>query len=174
MLTKFLLSVAAVTHLSAQTAKPDSAVVEAMRTLDTWVGEWKGQGWAQYGQGERHEFTIDESIQRRLEGALLLIEGRGRDRGGALVHNALAILSYDPASKQYRFRSWRLPGGQYRDSEATLTADGLEWGFHDSPNAPRLRFRIRIEGGKWFETGESSFDGQTWRKFMEMTLERVK
>jgi len=160
--------------LSAQPTRPDPASLEAMRKLDRWVGHWKGQGWAEMFPGQRHEFTITETIQRKMDGLVLLVEGLGKDEDGAPTHNALAILSYDSGAKQHRFRSWRLPGGQFRDSEAKLTASGLEWGFQD-PGGPHIRFTIQLkETGQWFETGELSRDGNTWRKFFEMTLERVK
>ncbi len=158
--------------LFAQTAKPDPATIEAMQKLDRWVGHWKGQGWSEMFPGQRHEFSIDETIQRRLDGLVLLVEGLGKDKEGAPAHNALAVLSYEPAAKQYRFRSWRLPGGQFRDSEVKLTPEGMEWGFQEGP--VHIRFAIRLTASQWRETGEFSRDGKEWRKFLEMTLDRVK
>jgi hypothetical protein len=38
-----------------------------------------------------------------------------------------------------------------------------------------MRYTIKHnEKDEWFEVGEMTQDGQTWRKFFEMTLERQK
>ena len=65
-----------------------------MKQFDLWVGEWKGSGWASSGAGQRHEISMDEKVQRKVGGTVLLVEGRGTtktDRGEVVVtHEALA------------------------------------------------------------------------------------
>ncbi len=124
------------------------------------------------GSQGRKEFTQTETIQIKLNGLLLLIEGEGRAReGGATVHAAMAVVSYDERGKTFRWRAFT-DEGQQTDAEAKVGTDMLEWGL-EIPQRGRMRYTIkRNEKGEWFEVGEMTQDGQTWRKFFEMTLQR--
>lgn len=48
----------------------------------------------------RQEFTSKETVQAKLGGVAMLIEGlhHARDDPGRLVHNALAVVSWEPRS----------------------------------------------------------------------------
>jgi hypothetical protein len=154
--------------MSAQT--PGSAQREAMKKLDFLVGQWKGDAWVEFGPGQRHKAIQTESVQMKLDGLLLLIEGLGKE-SGVTVHNALAVVSHDLKTGQYRIRAYR-GDGAWIDADTKLTPGALEWGFQD-PRAGTIRFTIKIESGRWNEIGEASRDGKTWHKFLEMNLERV-
>src|SRR5262249_36066660 len=88
MLRPLLLSVLpllAASPVSGQAPTPPAAQLEAMKRFDLWVGEWKGSGWVSSGAGQRHEISMDEKVQRRVGGTVLLVEGRGTrktDSGG--------------------------------------------------------------------------------------------
>ena len=151
---------------------------EAMKKLDPWVGVWKGSGWILTGRNQpRQEFTITETIQSKLGGRVLLVEGVGRGKDaktGAEVdtHNTLAVLSYDEIAKTYRFRTHEAMGRALDVEGKPLDGGGLEWGFRDETRGATIRFTIRLDGNRWHEVGEATIDGKTWHKFLEMTLER--
>jgi hypothetical protein len=163
----------------AQDEKFAAAQLEAMKKLDWWVGRWKGEGWAEMVPGQRGTFTITESIQSKVDGLVLLVEGIGKSRipgkeQEIVVHNAFGVLHYDPKTQRYLFKAWRMPGAIHTDVEVKTTDRGLEWGF-ELPQGGGLRFSMKLnDRGEWFEFGEISHDRKNWRKFHEMTLQRVK
>jgi hypothetical protein len=160
----------------SQAPAPPKAQIEAMKKLGPWVGEWKGSGWASSGPGQRHEFTIVEKVQRKVGGSVLLVEGRGTkkaDGGEVVVHEALALVSYDDGAKRYRWEAHDLRG-QAITVEPKLIDGGLEWGFRSGERGVTVRFTIQFDEKRWHEVGEVSTDGKTWNKFLEMTLERQK
>jgi hypothetical protein len=150
---------------------------EAMKKLDFLVGQWKGEGWMEVG-GQRRMFKGTEVVRRKLDGLLLAIEGLHRGKVGekdeeAVVHNALALVSYDDKAKRYRFQAFT-SRGTYEDAEAKVSDGQLVWGMK-VPQIGEMRFTIRRdETGRWLEIGEVSQNGKEWRKFFEMTLERVE
>src|SRR5918912_261925 len=50
----------------------------AMEKLSFLVGHWSGEGWIQLGPGQRRAFTETESVQPKVGGALVQIEGLGK------------------------------------------------------------------------------------------------
>jgi hypothetical protein len=160
----------------ARAQGPATGQLAEMKRLDFLAGQWKGEGWIEFAPGQRRTFKVNETVQSKLGGSVLLIEGIGKGQFGGqgqevVVHNALATASFDEQLKQFRFRAYRMGGG-YVDTEARIGARSLEWGFQD-PRAGNIRFTISInEKGQWFEVGDISRDGTTWRKFFEMTLDR--
>jgi hypothetical protein len=145
-----------------------------MKKLDWLIGNWKGAGWIQMGPQGRKEFTQTETIQGKLDGLVLLIEGQGKSKeNGATVHSALAFVSYDDRAKTFRWRAFTAEGRQ-TDTEAKVGTNTVEWGL-EIPQGGRIRYTIKLtEKGEWFEVGEISQNGQTWNKFFEMTLQRQK
>ena len=145
-----------------------------MKKLSYMAGQWKGSGWMEQA-GKRTDFSGAETIQSKLNGLTLLVEGKfntqinGKD---VTVHETLAVLSYDERSKTFRFRTY-LANGITGDQEAKLIDGGWQWGFQFPGGT--IRYTIKVnEKDEWFEIGEMSQDGTTWRKFFEMTLKRVK
>ena len=171
------LSLFAASPVFSQAPTPPAAQLEAMKRFDLWVGEWKGSGWLSRGADGRHEFRIDEKVQRKLGGTVLLVEGRGTtrtDQGQEVVtHEALALLYYDDKAGRYHWNSHDLRGGAI-DGEPKLVDGGFEWGFRVEERGVTVRFTIRFDEKRWHELGETSADGKTWNKFLEMTLERQR
>ena len=165
-----LLGISSVALL-AQT--PASGQRAEMKKLDWLVGQWKGTGWIQMGPQGRQEFTQTETIEAKLDGLVLIVEGLGKAKeSGATVHAALAFVSYDHHANKFRWHAFT-PQGQI-DTEAKVGADTLEWSFQ-IPQRGQMRYTItRNEKGEWFEIGEMSQDDKTWRKFFEMTLRKEK
>ena len=154
---------------------PPTAQRDAMKRLDFLVGEWKGEGWAEFAPGQRREFNASETVRPKLDGLLLVVEGLHHAKGGngAVVHNAFGVLSYDPRAKRYRFQAFTARGN-YEETEAVVGDKQFTWnlkihGFGD------VRYTVKLDAeGRWHETGEMSPDGgKNWRKFFEMTLRRT-
>jgi hypothetical protein len=172
----FLVNVA---PAPAQENQSSSVQREEMKKLSFLLGQWKGEGWMEFGPGQRSTFKQTEDVRSKLDGLLILIEGLGKSKlpdsdREMTVHNALAVVSYDEGAKLFRFRAYTARG-QYTDSEGRIKDGVFEWGLRDPQRGNRVRFIIKLnEKGEWFEIGESSQDGQNWKKFFEMTLQRVK
>ena len=143
-----------------------------MKKLNFLLGKWRGEGWIEFGAGQRRTFTESETVESKLDGLVLVIEGLGKNKDGATIHNAFAVASYDREGKVFRWQAYRGDGNQM-SAEPKVGENSLVWGFRD-PRAGEIRFTISLnEKGQWFEIGEMSRDGKTWRKFFEMTLSRV-
>ncbi len=151
---------------------------DEMRKLDFLTGEWKGEAWMQMGPEKKGYAIQRELVQSKLGGHVLLIEGQGRLKledgtGGQIVHDAMAVVSWDEEKKTYRFRTW-VAGRGGSDTTLDLTAPNVAVWAIDSPRG-RTRFTITVtEKGEWNEVGEQSSDGgATWRKFFERNLVKV-
>ena len=153
---------------------PASGQRAEVKKLDWLVGQWKGAGWIKMGPQGRKEFTETETVQSKLDGLVLLIEGQGKSKeDGSTVHTALTFVSYDDRTKTFRWRAFTGEGRQ-TDTEAKVGANTMEWGL-DIPQLGRMRYAIKLnEKGEWFEDGEMTQDGQKWHTFFEMTLQRQK
>jgi hypothetical protein len=172
-----LLLLAATTGLGQDT-KAVAVQQEAMKKLSFLLGEWKGESWTEFVPGKRQTSTGTESVQSKLGGLLLVIEGVHRRKGegkeaGEVVHGAYGVISYDEKAKKYRFQAYTNRGG-YTEAEAKVADGKLEWGFK-IPQFGDVRYTVTVtEKGQWLEIGEVSTDSKQWRKFFEMTLEKVK
>lgn len=152
-----------------ETLTVDAQRVE-MKKLESLAGQWKGSGWIQQG-AKRETFSGTETVQKKIDGLALLIEGKFSNPEGKVIHETLAVLSFDPTAKNYRFRTY-LASGRSGEHDFKLLADGYEWGFQFPTGT--VRYIIKTNNDVWLETGEFSKDGKTWMKFFEMKLEKVK
>jgi hypothetical protein len=176
-----LLSALLLLPLSAQDAKaPDPkpaatamTPAEAMKKLAFLQGEWKGTGSFAFGPDRKVTFDQRETVESKLNGALIVVEGLGT-AGGRPVHQAYGIFSYDPARKSYAFRAY-LADGRFRDMDVLEVGDGgFSWGLTE-PGGAQVRYTMtRGAGGEWIEKGARSLDGKAWTPFFEMSLAKVK
>jgi hypothetical protein len=157
---------------------PPARQLEAMKKFEFLVGDWEGSSWTELVPGQRQTSHGRESMRSKLGGLVVTMEGVhrravGEKHDGPIVHNAFAVASFDDRAKKYRFQAYT-NRGTYVNAEAKLSDGVLEWGFR-VPNSVEIRYVIKVnEKGQWFEKGEMSGDGKSWRKFFEMTLNRVK
>ena len=162
----------AATPVPAQ-APDGSANRTGLERLEFMVGRWRGEAWMQRG-AERVHTTMTETVERKLGGTVLQVDGVGVLAGGdpaapRVVHNALGIVTFDPATGGYTMRSY-LATGQFGDFPLTLVEGGVSWS-REVPGG-RIRNTARIGDGVWHEVGEFSRDGTTWMQVMEMNLRR--
>ena len=175
MLCMQFLLLLIISSLSVNAQAPSPAMqIEEMKKINFLIGEWQGEGWIQLGANKRETFKQHETVQSKLNGLTLVIEGVGKSKDGSerIVHNALAVVSYDLQKKNLRFSAYQA-NGQTIDAEAKITQSGLEWGFTQVYGT--IRFTITLnEKGEWHEIGEINPDGKNWYKNFEMTLQKVK
>ncbi|MFC0605432.1 hypothetical protein [Winogradskyella pulchriflava] len=158
-----LLTVFISFHSFSQSSKTDSISKSKITELSFMVGNWKGTGWMM-GQGGKSNFEQTEKIEFKLDSTAILIEGVGKSNG-KVVHNALAILTYNKAEDNYTFRSY-LPSGLNAEFKAELKDNKLYW----YPNE-NVRYIIWLnESGQWLEKGEYKRE-DNWHQFFEMTLD---
>jgi hypothetical protein len=154
-------------------ARPATADTPAMEPFYRLVGTWQGGGWIQMGP-ERHEFEGTETVEKKLGGRVVLIEGLHYQKSGTarreVVHHALGLIRYDEQSREYRMQSF-LATGQEGDYLIEPTENGYRWTL-DAHGGRKVRFTAIFEGDTWTERGEGSQDGETWQPFFEMSLRR--
>ncbi len=176
ILLTFILMISSVSFAAAQGDKNmQKNSIETkraeMKKLDALVGQWSGSGWIMHEKG-KETFTGTETVQRKLDGLALLVEGNFKDKEGVIVHETLAVLSPNTKTKNYDFRTY-LANGMNGEHELKAVGSSWQWGFQ-IPNGI-IRYDIKIQNDTWIETGEiSRDDGKTWMKFFEMNLKRVK
>jgi hypothetical protein len=170
------LSIVSAPVVSAQAPVPDEAKA-AMAPLVWLSGSWAGEATVTDQRGTRTIHQTEE-VRPALEGAILLVEGTGREvtsegASGEVVFRAFAVLSAGDEPGRYRFAAWQ--GGRFVDARAEVAEDGtVTWGF-DTPDGGEIRYVIRQpEPDVWHETGEyRAAGGDVWYPFMEMTLQRL-
>ena len=160
-----------------QTQNLVSVKQQGMKKLAILAGDWEGEGWFAGRDGSRSTFKQTEKIQWKLDGTVMQIEGRGIDTGqgekrGKVIHNAMAVVTYNQDSNTYQFNSY-LATGQSTVAKGEFNENGdFVWGFE--ANGGRIRYTITISDNQWHETGEFLRpDGQSFQ-FIEMTLNKVQ
>ncbi|HET6638828.1 MAG TPA: hypothetical protein VFH82_08620 [Gemmatimonadota bacterium] len=175
VLVAAVLSIVSAPAVSAQEPVPEAAK-SAMEPLAWLAGRWSGEGTYVGPEGTR-KIEQTEEIRVALEGALLVVEGTGREpsRGGepgVVVFRAFGVFSAGDEPGTYRFAAWQ--GGRFVDARAELAEDGgLAWGF-ETPDGGRIRYVMqRPEPDVWHEEGTFLAPGEeTPRPFFEMRLHR--
>ena len=174
----YLMLVVLISHTIS--AQPSEAVAkEKMKAFAHWAGHWQGEGFMQMGPGPLKKSNVDEHLEFKLDGTVMLIEGIGKSleagNENKIVHHALAVLSFDQTKNEYKFDSY-LKDGRSTQAWLNIIEEGkYQWGF-DVPNG-KIKYSITLDTSKknWNEIGEFSNDnGATWMKFFEMNLKKVE
>lgn len=144
---------------------------QALDRLAFLEGQWVGRATAIVGPGEPIVLEQHESVERRLGGSLMIIEGKGFVKG-AMEFNAFAIIEFDGKSSEYRIQSWLGTGEKVHAYLKPGDGNSFEWGF-EIPQG-KVRYQVHIdEYGQWVETGEFSPIGTTtWYPNFNMVLKR--
>lgn len=152
--------------------QPNAAMVSAergaMQKLAFLAGKWSGPVMIYRGPGKPLELTQHEVVRYKLNGLVMLIEGKSTDAAGRAHFSALATIAYDPARQGYRIRAYS--GGRYLDARLRVVRDGFSWGFAEGP--AHILNRMHLTGkGKWLETTEVTVGSNPPRRSMRMLLE---
>ena len=145
---------------TAAQGRPDPVVHKtALEKLKFLEGKWKGEATIITAQGETMKIVQTEDVQYKLQGTVMLIEGTGRDEQGKIVFNALAVVSFEPATKIYRIRAWN--NGNSVETELKVGKESFEWGFDMGP--VRVVHKMNVDQkGRWSELSEAKTpDGKT-------------
>lgn len=172
MKTWIFLAILVLVVPAAGAAEPAvDPAIDAMRALPKLEGRWAGEGWMRMGPGEPMRFVGEETVESRLDGRLLVVEGLHRtpDRS-KVVHHAFGVFSWDERAKHYRFNTYvaNRGGGEHA---ARLVENALVWDL--AGEGPKRRFTITVTNDEWKEVGHVQ-RGEEWLQFFEMTLKRVK
>ncbi len=160
------------TQLIAQPRDFSAQCKNEMKKLEYFVGDWKGVAIVQTPNGP---VTVNQSehIEWKLDGVLLSIEGIGRENE-KITFNAIALINFDPASQQFKFKSY-LKEGYATDAYFTVLEENkFEWGF-DIPSGGKVKYVITLDPANktWHELGHYSPTGETWMQSIEMNLVKL-
>lgn len=158
--------------LSAQQPASNSVDVqrEAMRKLSFLAGHWSGPVTIVRGPGEPLHLTQTEDIEYKLDGLVLLVEGKSTGADGKVQFSALATITYDDASSTYRFRAYN--DGHYLDTELSAPANGFSWSFTAGP--AHIVNTMHLTGkGEWNEVTEVTIGGNPPHRSVDMLLQHL-
>lgn len=159
-------------HMTDRPRLPDlDAQREALRKLDFLVGEWAGRASIARVPGAPTESLVQtESVQYKLDGLVLMIEGVGRAGSeGRPILQALGLITYDDQRMVYKMRAFN--DGRILETDVKLSDDGkgLTWGFVLGEIRTNSVLRIN-EKGDWTELHEITFGSEPPKKLMEVTV----
>ena len=166
--TALILSSAAVAQPADDGAARMAAERDAMKAFDWMRGEWRGEAVTQTRSGE-HRVTHTERSGPLLDGTVRLIEGHSYKADGSTGFNALAMISYDPATKKYMMTSHA--EGRFGNFEIVPTTDGYTWAIRAGPLT--LRYTAHFKDGVWTEIGERVVQAGPPIPFFRMDLKRI-
>lgn len=156
---------------AAQQPGQDAAATqrEAMHKLAFLAGQWSGPVTVTMGPGEPRHLTQTEEVQFKLDGLVLLIEGKSTDAEGKAEFTALATVAYDDGAKAFRIRAYN--DGHYVDTELKVLQDGFSWGFPAGPVQVTNTMHLTAKG-EWQESTDVSFNGNPPHRSVELLLKK--
>jgi hypothetical protein len=141
---------------------------EAMRKLSFLAGHWSGPITVIRGPGEPLHLTQTEEVEYKLDGLVLLIQGKSTSTDGKVLFSALATIAYDDSSRGYRFRAYN--NGHYLDTELSLLDHGFSWGFTSGPAHVVNHMQLTAKG-EWNESTEVTVGNNPPHRSVEMLLQ---
>jgi hypothetical protein len=143
--------------------------IDALKKLEFLEGVWKGKGWIMM-EGNKQHFNETETVKLRTGGTLLQIDvfGTSVDNDSVIINNGLAIVNYDPQSKEYKMIFYQSDASAAKATVKIIAGNTAEISIHRETGY--TRFVIEAKNKQWFEKGFSSSDGKTWNQFFEMKL----
>ncbi len=142
---------------------------QAMQKLAFLEGRWSGPITVVRGPGEPLKATQTEDVQFKLDGLVLLIEGKSTAADGKVMFSALATVAYDEATKTYRFRAYNQ--GRYVDTELAVTGNGFSWSYAAGPAHVSNTMKL-TDKGEWQESTEVDMGSGPPHKVVDMLLTR--
>lgn len=167
ILATALLSVVSLTLLGQRPPDPTPAQREAMRKLSFLAGNWSGPVSIAAGSGDPLHLTQTERVEYKLDGLVLLIEGKSIAGDGSTSFQALATVAWDDVSDGYRIRAYN--AGHYVDAKLIVLGDGFSWGFDAGPAHIANTMHLTAKG-EWQETTDVAFGGNPPQRSVDMLL----
>jgi hypothetical protein len=144
---------------------------EAMHKLSFLAGHWSGPVTIFSAAGEPLHLTQTEDVEYKLDGLVLLVEGKSTSSDSKVQFSALATIAYDDATNTYRFRAYH--GGHYLDAELSVSVDGFSWSFTAGP-AHIVNTMHLTAKGEWDEATETTVGSNPPHRSVEMLLQRQR
>lgn len=120
---------------------------ERLKPAARMAGKWVGTATFDRGPGGKAQVRQEEVIHVKLDGAAVLIEGKGTmQQNGQTVpaHDALGIIFYDSRSGGVKMLAVTRQSGAVI-ADVTFEDDGaIKWGFETQFGL--MRYTIRIQG----------------------------
>jgi hypothetical protein len=161
-------------HVNAQTGAAKPPVMDKMKFI---LGEWEGTGWKMSQRGKLYTKAI-EKTKCKVDCSVIMVEGLGLTTDSVtkqdkIVHDAFGVISFDAKTNSYSLRAYTKDG--VVDSNIEFVEEKVIRWIMDVPGG-KIKFTADFKTpNKWLETGEFSRDGgQTWMKFLETDLTKVK
>lgn len=145
------------------------ALKDALAKLARLHGVWKGTARGVNPDRSTYEVTQVERVGPLLGGDILVIEGRGYLGDRSTGFNAFGVISFDPRTQKYEFRSYAQ--GRAGTFPFELTDTGYVWQVPAGPGAI-VRFTAVVEDQRWREVGEYIREGAPPVQTFEMNLTR--
>src|SRR5581483_5655328 len=143
---------------------------DAMSKLSFLVGQWSGPVTITRGQGEPLHLTQTEDVEYKLDGLVLLIDGKSTSADGKVLFSALATVAYDDSSHSYRFRAYN--NGHYLDTELSVLPTGFSWSFTAGP--AHIVNTMHLTGkGEWDEITEVTVGSNPPHRSLDMLLQHL-
>jgi hypothetical protein len=175
--TTFLFLLAALLGDACMAQTPHAPNVEeqraAMKKLEFLVGEWSSEATVLRGPGQFAEMAQTESVQFKLDGLVLMIEGIGRAKtDGKVSLQALGLISFDDETGTYKMRAFN--DGRWLETDVRLAAGGesISWGFTLGAFKTTTVLHIN-EKGEWTEHGELIIGERPPQKMMDLRVRRI-
>ena len=171
----FFLAAMGVAIAAARAADPPDArsmiadEQRAMSLLAGFDGTWRGPAVMTLPGGRKLSLTQTERVGDMLDRSIKVIEGRGYADDGRLVFNAFGVMSYEPSTGRYHFRS--NAQGHGADLPIEISQDRFVWKLETGPVT--IRYTATVKDGVWTEVGERLVDGEPPVRVYEMTLTRT-
>jgi hypothetical protein len=146
-----------------------AAQKQALEHFKPFHGRWRGEAII-HSQAGKRTLVQTERVGPLLDGATLLVEGRGYAPDGKLVFNAFGQIVYDPGTKLYSFQTQAM--GYSGVAAVKLIPDGYIWESPAGPGAV-MRYTTTLKDGIWHEVGERVAGNAPPMRTFEMTLKRI-
>ncbi len=144
----------------------------AMQKVSFMLGRWAGSGWV-ITQSGRQDFNQTEKVHKKVEGTVVTVDGEGRDPADhtRVVDSALAVLTFNDVTGQYRWEAFSQ--GFITQAVPVVGDHSFQWSIQ-APSTT-IRYTLTFTATAWHEIGEVSLDGgTTWRQNFQMDLHRVR
>ncbi len=172
MLTSALSSLVAFALLAPATLPQDASDKKQMEKLAFLVGKWEGEGWMSRGPEERMEFKGTETVQMKLGGLALLVEGEFVDKtDGRIVHQTLGVINYRPDRSAFNLRAYLFnrPSADYR---LEALSNGYTWSY-ELEHGATIKYTMNLmNDGTWLERGTYAMEGMDPVPIFEMRLKK--
>jgi hypothetical protein len=172
MLPLAALTMAFSLSLTAQQPTSNSAETQrqGMRKLSFLTGHWSGPVNILRGPGEALHLVQTEDVEYKLDGLVLLIEGKSTSADGKVLFSALATIAYDDTANTYRIRAFN--DGHYLDSELSALSNGFAWSLTAGP-AHIVNTMHLTAKGEWDEVTEATVGSNPPHRALDMLLQHV-